>query len=115
MALVRELAAIAVPSAPPTQRYVLHRTLANGSDIFSTPSSRPLTADELATIGQAVDTDLVAISDVPLESSLRAPPTLGEVNAGQAKVVIPPPRPGTLGAPYQAPTSGPFALVQAHH
>ena len=112
MALVRELAAIALPSAPPPQRYVLHRTLANATDIFSTPSSRALTADELAAIGQAVDTDLVALGDVPLEPSLRPPPTLGEINAGQAKILPPPARPGTLGATYQAPSSGapgPFA------
>ena len=106
MALVRELAAIALPSAPPPQRYVLHRTLANSTDIFSTPTSRALTADELAAIGQAVDTDLVALGDVPLEPSLRPPPTLGEINAGQAKLVPMPARPGMLGATYQAPSSG---------
>ncbi|GAA5976701.1 hypothetical protein JCM21900_000276 [Sporobolomyces salmonicolor] len=92
-----------------TRRYMLHRTLPSGTDLFT--SAAILSDYDLSAISQVEDTDLIAVHPPPSSSSSLAPapvPSLGTLNppAPPAPLPLPASQKAKI-APGQHPSIAP--------
>ncbi|GAA5943938.1 hypothetical protein JCM1841_004236 [Sporobolomyces salmonicolor] len=93
-----------------TRRYMLHRTLPSGTDLFT--SAAILSDYDLSAISQVEDTDLIAVHPPPSSSSSLAPapvPSLGTLNppAPPAPLPLPASQKAKI-APGQHPSIAPL-------